>query len=193
MAATLTAVSSAGGSLPFCRSLKSQCCDCAIRFSTADHRRMARMLHVMVCGIAVEATQATLRDPMALTHSLRKHDSDPAVLVLDCDGGIDTTSSQEFSTLIDDILKRHACPLLLDLSDISYVSSAGWCVLVSRAKDIMSRRIDLRIVGMQPAVRDIYEMIGLATIISAHATVEDAVAAIRETNGSAHADNEPAS
>ena len=115
---------------------------------------------------------------MKLVYNMHKTDEPDPVVVLALSGCVDSETAPEFGEVMDILLERHGCPLVVDMSDVMYISSAGWREFVSKTQGIIERSINIRIVGMQPTVRDVFELIGLDHVFESHECVEDAVRAL---------------
>lgn len=48
------------------------------------------------------------------------------IKVISCKGFIDTTTSQSLENTLSEILKKQFYKIIIDLSDVDYISSAGW-------------------------------------------------------------------
>ena len=86
-------------------------------------------------------------------------------------------TSLNMDEAIDSILQQRTYHVVVDLTKVSYISSAGWGVFISKIKDIRENHGGLKIAGMRPDVRDVFDLLGFGHIIEAHDTVDDAVAA----------------
>jgi len=67
--------------------------------------------------------------------------------------------------------------VVADLAGVRYVSSAGLRVLLKAAKQARTRGVGFSVCGLQPAVREVFEISGFDKIIPLHATRGEAVAA----------------
>jgi anti-anti-sigma factor len=68
--------------------------------------------------------------------------------------------------------------LVLDMSEVGFVSSAGLRVLLKAAKAAKSSGNGFVLCGLQPAVREVYEISGFDRIIIVHPTRDAAIAAL---------------
>ncbi|MCR0984330.1 STAS domain-containing protein [Roseomonas populi] len=66
--------------------------------------------------------------------------------------------------------------LVADMSEVRYVSSAGLRVLLKAAKQARVKGVSFSVCGLQPAVREVFEISGFDKIIPMHATRAEAVA-----------------
>lgn len=98
------------------------------------------------------------------------------IAVLSLDGYVDSATSLNMDEAIDSILQQRIYHVVVDLTKVSYISSAGWGVFISKIKDIRENQGGLKIAGMRPDVRDVFDLLGFGHIIEAHDSVDEAVA-----------------
>ena len=113
----------------------------------------------------------------SLEYSVEMVGSRKAIAVLSLDGYVDSATSLNMDEAIDSILQQKVYHVVVDLTKVSYISSAGWGVFISKIKDIRENQGGLKIAGMRPDVRDVFDLLGFGHIIEAHDSVADAVAA----------------
>ena len=101
--------------------------------------------------------------------------------VLSLDGYVDSATSLNMDEAIDSILRQGVYRVVVDLTKVGYISSAGWGVFISKIKDIRENHGGLKIAGMRPDVRDVFDLLGFGHIIEAHENVPEAVAAFETT------------
>lgn len=89
--------------------------------------------------------------------------------------GNSTSVENEITGLID----RGDHRLLLDLSSLEYISSAGLRVVLVVAKRLKAERGQLILFGMQPQVREVFEISGFLSILEVAPTREEAISRIR--------------
>jgi anti-anti-sigma factor len=104
------------------------------------------------------------------------------VAVLAPHGELDSQTVQHLEESLDLLLHTHA-HAIVDLSQTRYVSSAGWRAFVRRASLGADQR--LKITGMNVAVREVFDLLGLAHVLevfpSVAAAMESLPAAVRQT------------
>lgn len=93
-----------------------------------------------------------------------------AVAVLD--GRLDTATAAVTEAKLTEMLGRGA--VIADLSAVRYVSSAGLRVLLKAAKQAKGAGHAFAVVGLQPAVREVFEISGFDKIIPAFESRADA-------------------
>ena len=98
-------------------------------------------------------------------------------------GYIDSMDSMALERAIDEIYSQDVFDIVLDVTHVSHISSAGWSVIVSRLSLLGEKRGYFRFAGMRPDVQHVFQMVGLDGIdgIEAHDHVEGAFHACRST------------
>jgi anti-anti-sigma factor len=90
------------------------------------------------------------------------------LMVVEVGGEVDVTSAQAFREAVADL--AGPVPLVLDLSRLSYIDSAGFAAL----DGMLSRGMVTIVLGADAPIRAAADLVGLPC----HGKVEDAVAAI---------------
>ncbi len=100
------------------------------------------------------------------------------VLVVAAAGRIDHQNAEEFkATLLPHLESCGAGrdQVVLDLSQLEYISSAGLRILMIAAKDARVRQGKLLAVTLQPVVREIFEISRFTLIFEIHESIRDAL------------------
>ena len=90
------------------------------------------------------------------------------------DGVIDTTTSGELEQVIDSLIKRDRCRIVIDLAGVDYISSAGWGIFISHIKDIRANKGDIKLANMDPNVYEIYELLEFDKVLKVFGTADEA-------------------
>lgn len=85
--------------------------------------------------------------------------------ILKVAGRIDGSNAGEFQSKIQDSLPQEASSVILDLSDLDYVSSAGLRVILLLAKDLKSKKGKLSMCSVAGPVKDVFTISGFSAII----------------------------
>ena len=83
------------------------------------------------------------------------------VAIVTVSGRVDHANAEQFRVLLWPLLASCAAGgdrLLLDLSGLEYISSAGLRVLMLASRDVKARDGTLVVCGLQPIVREIFEI-----------------------------------
>ena len=98
------------------------------------------------------------------------------VLIVRPEGRIDTNTSEELErrlmSRLDGGLKR----LVVDMSAVDYISSAGLRVFLMTVKKLRGTGGQLVLCGLNASVRQIFELAGFLSIFAVEADVDRAVA-----------------
>ncbi len=70
--------------------------------------------------------------------------------------------------------------LLLDFENLDYISSAGLRVVLVAAKRLKAERGQMILFGMQPQVREVFEISGFLNILDVVQTRDEAIARLKE-------------
>nr|WP_298178520.1 STAS domain-containing protein [Saccharomonospora sp.] len=101
-----------------------------------------------------------------------------AGVVVTVSGEIDLSTRDELAehlnTALDAVSPTQ--PLIVDLSEVTFLGSAGLALLLDTQDVAVRRGVLLRVVATQRAVRRPVEAVGLADALPLHATVEEAIA-----------------
>lgn len=85
-------------------------------------------------------------------------------LQLAVSGRLDTTTAAEFEKAVKETLEDVET-LIIDFTDLEYISSAGLRVLLS-AQKVMSRQGGMKLKGVGDVVMDILEITGFSNILT---------------------------
>ena len=102
---------------------------------------------------------------------------DGPVRVIELTGFLDAHNSQELCLALDAALAAKIFKVALDLKGLQYMGSAGIEAIISRLGRYRDQKGDIRLAAAAPKVVKVFELLGLAGIISFHASAKEAVAA----------------
>jgi len=98
-------------------------------------------------------------------------------------GSLDSSTSPEAQKSLAQVLTS-AKKVVLDFSALDYISSAGLRVLLGAAKQLRASGGTLGLFGLNPSVREVFEISGFSSILSVYPSESDALGAIfGERNG----------
>jgi anti-sigma B factor antagonist/stage II sporulation protein AA (anti-sigma F factor antagonist) len=99
------------------------------------------------------------------------------ILVVSVSGRIDHTTDDEFLDGLGTLLKsceEDRSPLLLDFSDVDYVSSAGLRALIIASRRAKSQQGTFAIAALQPLVQEVFAISRFNLIVPCFGTVDSA-------------------
>lgn len=89
-----------------------------------------------------------------------------AVRLLMLEGRLDTETAADFELALQDLRNAGEHDFLIDLTGIGYVSSAGLRVLLSLAKQLDGGNGSVRLCGLSPAVREVFDVAGFSKLFA---------------------------
>jgi anti-sigma B factor antagonist len=89
-------------------------------------------------------------------------------------GRLDTITAGDFENKIMEILGGGVTKLLLDCSNLTYISSSGLRVFLVAQKKMLATGGILRICCLKPEIKDIFDISGFSVIFSIFSDVEKA-------------------
>jgi anti-sigma B factor antagonist len=97
------------------------------------------------------------------------------VSVLRVSGYVDTTTSPELERRMQALLREKRYHIVVDLSRVEYISSAGWGIFISEIREIREHGGDLKLAGMVADVREVFDLLEFENILQAFPEAELAV------------------
>jgi len=99
------------------------------------------------------------------------------VTVVVVQGRLDIDAVEEIGSPLKKIAEGQSVQLVLDLTDVSYMSSRGLSLLLELMHSAREVGGTMRLAGVQPLVSEVLEISGARLLFNLHDTVEDAVSA----------------
>lgn len=98
---------------------------------------------------------------MEINH--QRHE-DATILALS--GRLDTVTSNQLAQSLEQVFGQDKTNLVLDLSDLDYISSAGLRVLLTAQKKVNSLGTRLEITGANATVKEVFDITGFSSILT---------------------------
>ena len=95
--------------------------------------------------------------------------------VVEVGGRLDTVTSRQFDEQCENWLSQGRVQVVVDMSGVEYISSAGLRSVLSAAKKLRGRGGDLFFCGLQGMVADVFTMSGFTTMFKIFTTREQAL------------------
>ena len=92
-------------------------------------------------------------------------------------GNLDSTTSPEAQKKLDAVVAG-AKKVVLDFSELDYISSAGLRVLLGAAKQLRASGGTLRMFGLNQSVREVFEISGFSAILAVYPSEAEALGAM---------------
>ena len=120
--------------------------------------------------IAAEAPQM---EPEPALLDIKSEELAEGVIAISVGGHLDSSSTAELEHYMESVYEYGYRKLVVDLGDVSYISSGGWGIFTGRVKTLRSGDGDVVLVGMSREVYDIYELLGFQDILMHFQKVEE--------------------
>ncbi|GLI92303.1 STAS domain-containing protein [Methylocystis echinoides] len=100
------------------------------------------------------------------------------LLVIRPQSRIDSSTASAFEARCASLIDEGPAKVVIDFSNVDYISSAGLRALLVAAKKARSQGGALTLCGLSGGVRDVMAVSGFDTILGAHSDVSEARAAL---------------
>ena len=101
------------------------------------------------------------------------------IMQISLEGHPDAVTSVEADSEITRIIEAGQIKLLIDLSELTYISSAGLRVLLVAAKQLQQKAGKIVLCSMTPGVKEVFEISGFSSIFKIFPSVDDAMEFMR--------------
>jgi anti-sigma B factor antagonist len=98
------------------------------------------------------------------------------VPVVTVSGRIDGTNYKDLETVLNDLIDQNKSEIVLDLEGVVYISSIGLRVLLSAQKKVRPNNGAVKLVSLQPFVREVFEITGFTKLFSIYPNQGEALA-----------------
>lgn len=98
-----------------------------------------------------------------------------AIMILEVDGRLDASTSPALEQKFLSLLEQGYNDLVIDFSQLQYISSAGLRVLLLAAKRTSASGGRLALCALKDNIREVFEISGFTAIFQIHPTQEKAV------------------
>jgi anti-sigma B factor antagonist len=88
------------------------------------------------------------------------------VPIVSVSGRIDGTTSKDLETILNELIDQNKSDIVLDLEGVVYISSVGLRVLLAAQKKVRPKNGAVKLVSLQPFVREVFEMTGFTRLFS---------------------------
>lgn len=105
-----------------------------------------------------------------------EHYIEQEIIIIVASGDINSATASDFGTYLKDAINSvEGGNVILDMSHVYYMSSAGLRDIVSGLKIARRNGGDLHLAGIQGRLKPVFEMVGLDSLSVFYDTVEEAL------------------
>jgi anti-sigma B factor antagonist len=97
------------------------------------------------------------------------------VSILTLRGTIETTNASSLEETLERIVDEKCYRIVVDLTGVSYISSAGWGIFISEIKRIRRNAGDIKLAGMKNEVREVFDLLEFGNILKPFERASDAI------------------
>lgn len=101
---------------------------------------------------------------MANPFNTRRSDEGDGITVLHLEGFLDAHTAPEFEKAIQGEIDQNRFKLIADGTNLTYISSAGLGVFMGFVEEVRENGGDIKISGLIPKVRSVFEILGFPEI-----------------------------
>lgn len=106
------------------------------------------------------------------------HEIKNGLLILRPENRIDSGNASAFETQCVKLIAQGPQKIVIDLSSVDYISSAGLRVILVAAKTAKSHSGALTLCGLHGNIREVLEVSGFDVLLGAHDGIAEAAAAL---------------
>ena len=106
------------------------------------------------------------------------NERDGDTLIVHAAGRVDGSNSQEFHDGLEAVIEDGDRAVVLDLEQLSYISSSGLRVMLLIARKLQRQQAKFALCSLSDSIREVFEISGFDRIIPVHASRSEAVSAV---------------
>lgn len=147
--------------------------------SSPLEERQAGGLGLYLMGKLMDAVRFDFdeQDGNLLTMIKRIRQPTPPAEVFELGGRLDAVSTQEAIARVYAAIAAGARYVLLDLAEVTFLSSSGLRALLLVRKELLGHGGELRLCGLRPQVREVFTLTGFTQVFAIHQTRDEALSA----------------
>ncbi len=104
-----------------------------------------------------------------------KTERENSFLIITPAGRVDGSNAFDFQTSIDLAVSDDDSAVIMDLSELTYISSAGLRVVLLLAKKLKSQNSNLALCSLASSIKDVFEISGFGKIIPIYSNRTEAI------------------
>lgn len=99
------------------------------------------------------------------------------IKIITCAGYLDLNTYEELKNAIEDFIKAGVYKMVINLSRVKFIGSAGWSAILSYLWRARKGGGDIHLASISRSVKSSYKLTNFKEIIGAYETVDKAIAA----------------
>lgn len=102
------------------------------------------------------------------------------ITVVSCAGRMDAASSPQFKEYVKRVIDEGNSRIVVAMDRVEFLDSSGLGALVTCLRKAREKNGDLKVSGLSPEVRSIFEMTGLTRVFDIHTEISTALEAFEK-------------
>lgn len=102
-----------------------------------------------------------------------------SIPILMVSGRIDAATSKDLESALNGLIEKNNITIVIDLAGVEYISSVGLRVMLAALKKVRPKQGDVMLTGLQPFVREVFEITGFTKLFSIYPSQEEAISHIK--------------
>ena len=98
-------------------------------------------------------------------------------------GRVDSLTADSLTTRLGELVRSGSYRLLIDLREVSYISSAGFRTLLVTARSVAQASGAMVLCGIAGEMQSLFELTGFSKLFTILPDRDDALASLRTANG----------
>jgi anti-sigma B factor antagonist len=103
------------------------------------------------------------------------------LLLIGIQGKLDTLGVEQIQEPFGEAISHYTGPILLDMTEVEYMSSAGLSLLVSKGRGQRRRGGDLVVIASTTRVTEVFELTGFEDLFTVYDSLEAALTGVEGT------------
>ncbi len=101
------------------------------------------------------------------------------ITLVDVTGVVDTGTTLLLDDRLSSLLREQQFKLVLNMENVTYVSSAGWGLFISLLQKTREHGGDIKLAALSKEVKSVFNLLAFSNLISSYKTTDEAAAAFR--------------
>ncbi len=97
------------------------------------------------------------------------------VTMLDLNGQLDSVTASQVEKALDDLVDKKKNRIVIDLHDVTYISSAGWGIFLGILKEVRNSNGDIKLAGLTDEVQEVFQMLEIGNFLPTYKSIEEAI------------------
>ncbi len=99
-------------------------------------------------------------------------------LIVSAEGRVDGANARKFQKAVENVITDGDQAVILDMENLSYISSAGLRSILLIAKGLQKRSSKFAVCALQDPIREVFRIVGFDKIVSIYDSQGEAVKAL---------------